>query len=63
MDKFPKYIWNHKTGQLIVYETSRSFINPSEYIDTPLTFDTLEEARQFLKEYNLEGTIGTKIVL
>ena len=59
--EFPKYIWDSKTGKLIICETGCEFINPSEYCDGSLTFNTVEEAEQFLRQSNLKGNLGIKL--
>ena len=62
MHKFPEYIWDKKTGRLIIYSTGKEFINPSEYCDGALTFNTPEDAQQFLDENSIKGTLGVKLI-
>lgn len=59
--KFPKYLWDVRTGELIISETTDKFMNPSEYCTGPLIFTSPDEVRKFLKDNNLGHDFGIKI--
>lgn len=54
MTNDPKYLWNSESGHLFLAESNTRVLNN----ETAPKFESLDEARQYLHDHQMSGTVG-----